>query len=219
MVLLASLIRPSCLTVRPFVKVSSSVEDSMSQLPDDISRNTLKRLVARALELDERRADRISLSQAREIARELGITEAAWDTAVAEQRRQVSAPRERASAGLGRLHAMLVAPVAFGAGALGGWLNGVAGGEADVAYGALLVLGGFELWTRARRASPRAAEASLDIWWLAIPAGMLVAFGGIRTDPVLFALCARLGTAVATTLIPRLLRSLRARRPPWTSTA
>jgi hypothetical protein len=176
---------------------------------ESVSPKTLERLVARALELDERRNERISLSQAREIAKELGISESAWDAAVSERRRPNVASGVSRNV-LNRLRLSLVGTLAVAAGALGGWLNRVAGGDADIAYGLLLVLGGVELWSRLRKESPQAAEVSLDIWWLGIPAGMFIAFGGIRTDPLWFAVFARWGTAAAVHLAPRLLRRWRA---------
>lgn len=177
--------------------------------PDSVSPKTLERMVARAIELEELRSERISLSQAREIAKELGISESAWDAAVSERSRPNAASGGTARSVLNRLRLSLIGTLAFAAGALGGWLNRMAGGDADVAYAALLVLGGWELWSRMRKESPRTAELSLDIWWLGIPAGMLVAFGGIRTDPLLFAAFARWGTA-AVHVLPRILRRLRA---------
>lgn len=177
---------------------------------DSVSPRTLERLVARALELEEFRSERISLSQAREIAKELGISESAWDAAVSERRRPDVTSTGVAGGVRSRLRLSLIGTLALAAGALGGWLNRVTGGDADVAYGALLVLGGLELWSRMRKESPRTAEVGLDIWWLGIPAGMLLAFGGIRTDPLLFAAFARWGTAAAVHLVPRLLRRLRA---------
>ena len=192
----------------------------MSHLPEHFSRDTFERLIARALKLDDVRAEQISLAQAREIVRELGISETAWDAAIAERRHQPLLHRPRVYEQVTPLLATSILAVAFTAGALGGWLNRVAQGNADVAYGALLILGGLELWHRARWVSLRAAERCLDIWWLAIPAGMLVAFGGLRTDPLWFALGARVGTAVVTSLIPR-FRSLlqEMRRSRATSTA
>jgi hypothetical protein len=192
----------------------------MSQLPEHFSRDTFERLIGRALKLDDVRSDQISLAQAREIARELGISEAAWDAAIAERRQQRSSQPVHSIDSLTSIRSTAIAAVAFAAGALGGWLNGITNGDVDVAYGALLVLGGLELWSRARKVSARTAERCLDIWWLAIPAGMLVAFGGLRTDPVLFALGARVGTAAVTGLLPNVLQLLRGlRRSGSTSTA
>ena len=178
--------------------------------PDSVSPETLERLVARALELEEFRNQRISLLQTREIAKELGISESAWDAAVSERRQPHVTAGRIAHRAVHWLRLSLIGTLAFAAGAVGGWLNRIAGGDADVAYGALLVLGGVELWSRMRKQSSQAAEASLDIWWLGIPAGMLVAFGGLRTDPLFFAAFARWGTAAAVHLVPRLLRRLRA---------
>ena len=68
----------------------------MSQLPEHFSRDTFERLIGRALKLDDVRSDQISLAQAREIARELGISDAAWDAAIAERRRPRSSQPVRA---------------------------------------------------------------------------------------------------------------------------
>jgi hypothetical protein len=178
----------------------------MPETPKDFSRDSLERLVARALELDEQGSERISLTQAREIARELGISETAWDAAVAERVRSGPVPVRVARGPWVGLQTLLTAGVGFGAGALGAWLNTAFNGDADVAYGALLVVAGAFVWARARGESTAAGTARLDAWWLAVPAGMLVAFGDIKTDPLLFAAFARWGTSWATSHLPRLLR-------------
>jgi hypothetical protein len=186
----------------------------MSQPQDDISRDTLQRLVARALELDEHRTERVSLSKAREVARELGISDDAWDAAIAEHSEApsmaVAAPR------WARIdwRTILTAGAGVAAGALGGWMNGSFNGDADVAFGALLLVAGMVLWARARHESAEVAQARLDAWWLAVPVGMLVAFGEIRTDPLLFAAFSRWGTAWVTSRLPRLMRLLRDPEPP-----
>jgi hypothetical protein len=90
---------------------------------DDLSRDTLERLVGRAAELDQHDAERVSLAQAREIALELGISAAAWDAAVAERLQRtsgsVAAPRLRT-----RWVSLLTGGGGFAAGALGGRLAG-----------------------------------------------------------------------------------------------
>ena len=181
-------------------------------MPDssrEVSRDTLERLVARALELDEGGAERISLTKAREIARDLGISDAAWEAALAEDGHALVATANTEPRKWSHLRTALTAGLGFVAGAAGGWLNAEFRGDLDVAYAALLVAVGVLLSVRARRESAEAAQASLDAWWVAIPAGMLAAFGGLRTDPLLFAALARWGTGWLVAHLPRLSRFLR----------
>ena len=191
----------------------------MSDPSKDVSRETLDRLIARAFELDEHRADRIRLTTAREIAAELGISEAAWDAAVAERtskQRKVVTPEPREWG----LRTMVTGGIGFAAGALGGFLNGAFNGDLDVAYGAMLVVAGITIAARRNEESSRAATASLDAWWLAVPVGLLVALGGIRTDPLLFAAFARWGTGRFTGILPTILHVVRgAKSHPSSSTA
>ena len=190
----------------------------MDQPTKEVSPDTLERLVARALELDEQRNDRISLTKAREIARELGISETAWDAAVAERMRSGESLSARSSAWF-RARTLLTAGAGFAAGALGTLLNRALNGDADVAYGALLVAVGVALSVRRRDETATTAQARLDAWWLSVPAGMLVAFGGIRTDPLLFAAFARWGTGWFMSHAPRLLRRLTESESPSATTA
>ena len=186
----------------------------MPESPKDLSRDSLELLVARALEFDEQGSERISLTKAREIARELGISEAAWNAAVAERVRTTpaSAPVVRRTSV--HLRTLSIAGAGFGAGAIGGWLNRAFSGDADVVYGALLVAAGVVVWARSRAESAATAEARLDAWWVAVPAGMLLAFGGLRTDPLLFAAFARWGTAWATSHLPSVLRLFQESKSP-----
>ena len=188
----------------------------MPESSRDVSRDTLERLVARARELDEGGVGRISLMRAREIARDLGISDAAWAAALEEDGRALvtvnAEPRNWS-----HLRTALTAGLGFVAGASGGWLNAEFRGDLDVAYAALLVAVGMLLSVRARRESAEAAQASLDAWWVAIPAGMLAAFGGLRTDPLLFAALARWGTGWLVAHLPRLSRFLRESEPPATT--
>jgi hypothetical protein len=190
----------------------------MSDSPKELSPDTLERLVARALELDERSRDRISLENAREIALELGISEAAWDVAVAE-RVSAETATSSARANIWR-RTLLSAALGFAAGAMGGSINRTFSGDLDVLYGALLVVGGLAMSARRSDEPSKAATARLDAWWLAVPAGLLIALEGIRTDPLLFAAFARWGTGWVSSHRSTLLRLFRhTESPPSASTA
>ena len=192
----------------------------MPESSREVSRETLERLVARAVELDEGGVERISLTKAREIVRDLGISDGAWEAALAEEGRALDAAANAEPRKWSHLRTALTAGLGFAAGAGGGWLNAEFRGDLDVAYAALLVAVGVVLSLRARRESAEAAQASLDAWWVAIPAGMLAAFGGLRTDPLLFAALARWGTGWVVAHLPRLSRFLReSEHPVTTSTA
>ena len=181
----------------------------MTESLREVSRDTLERLVARAQELDEGGVERISLTKAREIARDLGISNAAWEAALAEDGRALVTTANTEPRKWSHLRTALTAALGFAAGAGGGWLNAEFRGDLDVAYAALLVAVGVLFSVRARRESAEAAQASLDAWWVAIPAGMLAAFGGLRTDPLLFAALARWGTGWFVAHLPRLSSFLR----------
>jgi hypothetical protein len=171
---------------------------------DDVSRDAFERLVARAIELDESHTDRISLTKAREIARDLGISEAAWESAIAERRVPSARSEVLHRESSFRWQTVLIAATGFGAGVLGTWLNRSFSGDLDVIYGALLLVGGFAAWFRSRKYSEEQAHTALDAWWVSVPAGMLLAFGSLRTDPLLFAALARWGTGALVTRFPRL---------------
>jgi hypothetical protein len=178
----------------------------MTDKPDGLSPDTLERLVGRAAELDERAAERVTLAQAREIAMELGISAAAWDAAVAERLTQGTRFPVVPNAVRRPVH-LLTATCGFVFGTLGGWLNLAFSGNSDVAFGTLLVLGGVLAAHRAKTATR--AQLSLAAWWLAIPAGVMVAMGELLADPVWFSAFAWLGCAGFLWALPRALRCFR----------
>ena len=190
----------------------------MSMPPDDVSRDTLERLVTRALELDASRTERIDFAKAREIARELGISDSAWDAAVAERTSSAIVHQTVRKRIWMRIRTLLISGAGFTAGALGAWVSTTWNGNLDVAYAALLVLGGIVAWIQTRDSSSTEQQTSLDAWWLPVPVGMLLTFGEIRTDPLLFAAFARWGTGAFVSQLPRLLRFLR-EADPGTSTS
>jgi len=182
---------------------------------DDLSRDTLERLVGRAAELDARAAERVSLAEARAIALELGISATAWDAAVAERRGR--SPDPVVSRGLDhRAVRLLTAGAGFIAGALGGWLNRMYIGDADVAYGALLVLGAVGLAAGFPKGKAPNALLNLAAWWLPIPAGMMLAMSEFLSDPLWFAASGWLGTAVLAWAFPHLRRLVRTSPGPTT---
>ena len=180
----------------------------MSEHSRDVSRDSLERLLARAGELDAD-SNRVSLMEAREIARSQGLSDEAWNAAVAERYPHTRTESEQPERRVAFLRTWLTAGFGFVAGAGAKWLNTRFSGDIDIVYGGLLVAVAVVLATRARRRSPETAESVLDAWWVAVPAGMLVAFGGLRTDPLLFAALARWGTGWLSTHLPRILRFFR----------
>jgi hypothetical protein len=107
------------------------------------------------------------------------------------------------------LNTMLAAVSGFAAGAVAKWLNTAFSGDLDVVYGVLLVAIAVALAVRARTESAEASESVLDAWWVSVPAGMLVSFGGLRTDPLMFAALARWGTGWLSAQAPAVSRVLR----------
>jgi hypothetical protein len=179
----------------------------MSEHSRDVSRNTLARLLARAGELDAA-ANRFSLTEARQIARARGVSDEAWNAAIAEYC-QSAVERDQPGIRSASLSTMLTAVSGFAAGAGAKWLNTTFNGDADVVYGGLLIAAAVLLAARARRESPEAVERILDAWWVAVPAGILVSFGELRTDPLLFAALARWGTGWVATHLMRVGRFFR----------
>jgi hypothetical protein len=180
----------------------------MEESTDGLSPDTLERLVARALELEESGHDRVSLARSRDIARELGISLAAWDAALAE-RRPVTVTRTKAPSRRGsRWRTSGTAAIGFAAGALGGWISQALRGDADVVVGAVLVLGALALAIRQASEWGDDPREKLTAWWLGVPAGAMLAFNEVLADPLWFAALAWLGSVAAASALPRLLRRL-----------
>lgn len=175
----------------------------------EVSRDTLERLVARAIELDAGRSDRFSLREAREIARDRGVSDEAWNAALAENDPRAVVEGDEPRRKRPYLPAVLTAGFGFAAGVVAKWLNTAYNGDFDVVYGGLLVAIAVALAVQARKHSTEASEGILDAWWVAVPAGMLVSFGGLRTDPLLFAALARWGTGWLSAHVPRVSRFFR----------
>src|SRR5688500_20355762 len=87
----------------------------MSESPKDLSRDSLELLVARAIEIDEQGSQRLSLTKAREIGRELGISEAAWNAALAERARATPASAPVVRRTWVQLRTLATAAAGFGA--------------------------------------------------------------------------------------------------------
>ena len=163
----------------------------MSKPEELISQETLQRIVARAVELDERRRDRVNLATARDIARELGISEEAWDTAVLEYRRSRS-NRPARSARLSALRTGFMAALGLVAGAASASFATVTD---DVAAGAVLVAWSILFAIRARRSTAPNVVTQLGAWWAAVPVGIMLARGEVLTDPIWFAALSFVGSA------------------------
>lgn len=169
----------------------------MSKPEELLSQETLQRIIARAAELDERRRDRVNLATARDIARELGISEEAWDAAVLEHRRSKRsrpAPNHRLTAVRTGFMAALglvagTASVSFGT------------ATDDVAAGALLVAWSVLFAIRARRSKAPNVFTQLGAWWAAVPVGIMLASGEVLTDPIWFAALSFIGSAALARLL------------------
>jgi hypothetical protein len=179
----------------------------MSKHSKEVSRDTLERLVARAIELDAGHSEGFSLREAREIARNRGVSDDAWNAALAESDRAIEGDQPNSKRTY--LQTVLAIGLGFAAGAGAKWLNSTFSGDFDVIYGALLVAAAVILSAHARKQSAEDSEGILDAWWVAIPAGMLVSYGELRTDPLLFAALARWGTGWLSAHLPRVARFFR----------
>ena len=182
----------------------------MTKPEEVISPDTLQRLVARAMELEEQGRESVSPVRAREIAQELGISPGAWEAAVLEYRntRRGMRKRNRAASSL-RTLAMAGLGLAAGAAAT------VIGNKADdVVAGAVLVTWSVAFAIRARKAKEPNVYTQLAAWWAGIPIGMMLAHGEVLTDPLWFAAFSWIGSAALARAMPFLLRHLRGDESP-----
>ena len=164
----------------------------MSKPEELISQETLQRIVARAVELDERRRDRVNLATARDIARELGISEEAWDAAVLEYRRSKNI-RPQPNHRLAGLRTAFMAALGLVAGAASVSFATVTD---DVAAGAALVAWSILFAIRARNSTTPNVFTQLAAWWAGVPVGIMLASGEVLTDPIWFAGFSFVGSAV-----------------------
>ena len=162
-----------------------------------ISQETLQRLVARAVELDDQRRERVNLATARDIARELGISEEAWDAAVLEYRRS-RASRPARNPRQSALRTAFMGAIGLVAGAASVSFGMVTD---DVAAGALLVAWSILFAIRARRSRTPNVFTQLGAWWAAVPLGIMLASGEVLTDPIWFAALSFAGSAALARLM------------------
>ena len=176
----------------------------MAKPEDVMSPDTLQRLVARAIELEEQGRESVTSARAREIAQELGISPVAWDAAVLEYRsakRGMRKPNRAASS----LRTMLMAGLGLTAGAAAAVIGGSTG---DVAAGAVLVAWSVAFAARARNAEGPNVYTQLAAWWAGIPIGMMLQHGEVLADPLWFAALAWIGSSAFARFMPFLLRQV-----------
>jgi hypothetical protein len=177
----------------------------MTKPEEVISPDTLQRLVARAIKLEEQGRESVSPARAREIAQEIGISPGAWDAAVLEYRSAKGGMQKRNRAASG-LRTLMMAGLGLTAGAAASVIGQSTG---DVAAGAVLVAWSVAFAARARNAEGPNVYAQLAAWWAGIPAGMMMVHGEILTDPLWFAAFSWIGSAALARLMPLLLRYVR----------
>lgn len=177
-----------------------------------LSQETFEKLIARASEIDAEGTQRIDLERARHIARELGITDEAWQAAVLERQAVVSAASEPEMTPDLRSHLFW----SIGLAALG-WAVGagmVASPLSDLASGAAIVAGALAYVTWRWNRPVSWTLLRLLVFWVAVPVGIDVAAGELWTDPFWFAGWSMLACSVVALVIPRVIRRLRAGSPP-----
>ena len=174
----------------------------MTQPDPGLSPETFERLIARAMQIDEQGKERIDAVRAREIAADLGITGAAWDTAVrewTEARGQVLVTEEPGpSLDFKR---MLGAAMIGGAagGAMG--LASVASSGNDIAVGgALIASAGILALRESVRHSLWQAHAGLAAWWIAAGPAIMISVNGVNEDILAYTIFSWAGCAGALTL-------------------
>lgn len=170
-----------------------------------LSRADLDRLIARASTLDAEGQERVDLDQARSIAQDLGISESAWNAALAEREEVVRTVQARATARQLTLRTRLIAATGLVSGALSAAFMSQLGdgvlflGGVAIAAGVALVVDGL------RRRSMKRTQIELAAWWLSLTVGIMVGLGQLHFDPIAFTGVSWLGCA-------SLLFSLRFRR-------
>lgn len=177
-----------------------------------LTQETFDELIARAMEIDDAGHQPIDLERARQIARELDISDEAWQAALLERqaalRSQSDAemtPEVRSNV----LWSLTLAALGAAAGAamVVSPFHDVIGGAAIVA-GAL----GYVTWRRDRPVSSTLLQ--LVAFWTTVPIAIDIAAGELWTDPFWFAGWSLLGSSVAAIGLPRVLRRLRGTAPP-----
>ena len=177
----------------------------MTKPEEVITPDTLQRLVARAIELEEQGRESVSPARAREIAQELGISPVAWDAAVLEYRSAKRGMRKQNRVA-SSLRTLLMAGLGLTAGAAAAAIGGSTG---DVAAGAVLVAWSVAFAARARNAEGPNVYAQLAAWWAGIPVGMMLVHGEVLTDPLWFAVFSWIGSSALARFMPYLLRYVR----------
>ena len=174
----------------------------MTKPEEVIAPDTLQRLVARAMELEEQGRESVSPSRAREIAQELGISPEAWEAALLEYRHSNRGmpKRNRASSSL---RTLMMAGLGLTAGAAAAVIGN---NTDDVVAGAVLVTWSVAFAIRARKAEGPNVYAQLAAWWAGIPIGMMLMHGEVLTDPLWFAALSFVGSSALARFMPSLLR-------------
>jgi hypothetical protein len=169
----------------------------MKDTPRSLSRSDFDRVVARAIQLDEAGQERIDLSRASEIARELGIAPDAWAAAVREFEQSPSPMAVSASARETAFRVAVAASLGFGAGlfsGMSGWDEIPFAVAMWIAAAVIAVRG-----ARSRTASGTLAE--LSAMWFTLPFGIMIGAGKFLTDPLWFGALSALGSAAFATWV------------------
>ena len=171
--------------------------------PSSISNENLERLIARALELEDEREQRLDLARAREIALELGVREDAWDAAVSEHlsvRYAMSQTMPPAMATISapgsRWRGPLSAVVGgLAAGGIVGAVSAASSGD-DIMIGSALVAvsAAYAVGQSLRRTGVE-SRRHIAIWWTSTAAGMLAGLGSFSAEILWFSAWAGLGCA------------------------
>ena len=165
-----------------------------------LSPETFERLIGRAVEIDDQGNERIDEVRAREIAAELGVSPAAWDTAI----REWSEARGKVAPAAGVKLTMARLLVAAGGGGVGGVVMGMVSAASsgnDIAIGSALVAaaGGLAAHEYIRR-SFRQAQSSVAVWWIAAAGGITLGLGETSSDALWYSAFSWAGCALAVTI-------------------
>lgn len=180
---------------------------------EKLSQDTFERLIARAGEIDAEGKQRIDVTRAAEIARELGISDDAWGAALREHRRvNDEAPGAELRGGApSKSKQVMAVALAIGAGLAAGVVMGVTSEWIrgwDFWAGATLLASSLAFVAASRKSPLPHTLARTALFWIAVPAGVMIGYGELLTDPIWFGVWSWIACAAVAFAWPRLLRRI-----------
>jgi hypothetical protein len=177
----------------------------MAKARQSLSQEEFDQLVKRAIELDEAGRERLNVSRASQIAREIGIAPDAWEEAMREFADQTIRTTATKGISLKRVAAALASGLVLGV------VFGVTDFDGPYAA-AVMVAVAAGIVVNGRTRTNASAYADLMSWWVALPAGIMLGAGEKLTDPVWFAGLSFAGSLVFNRVLRAILHRMRPAR-------